>query len=82
MASSILNLLAGMSVGFYLTYNVDEETHKIFHKEIYVPVKNEMKQDDEPNYWTRVFNATSKGTQESLTYLKKKYSKETQNKTK
>lgn len=43
MASSILNLLAGMSIGFYLTYNVDDDTHKIFHKEIYVPVKNEMK---------------------------------------
>ncbi|CAD8154263.1 unnamed protein product [Paramecium octaurelia] len=81
MASSILNLLAGMSVGFYLTYNVDDETHKIFHKEIYVPVKNEMKQDDEPNYWTRVFDATSKGTSVSLAYLKKKYIKDTQNKT-
>ncbi|CAD8158344.1 unnamed protein product [Paramecium pentaurelia] len=82
MASSILNLLAGMGVGFYLTYNVDDETHKIFHKEIYVPVKNEMKKDDEPNYWTRVFNATQKGTQVSLTYLKNKQTKDTQNKKK
>ncbi|CAD8163130.1 unnamed protein product [Paramecium pentaurelia] len=78
MASSILNLLAGMSVGFYLTYNVDDDTHQTFHKEIYVPVKNEMKQDDEPNYWTRVFNVASNGTQESVKYLRKKYTKENQ----
>lgn len=62
MASSILNLLAGMGLGFYLTYNVDDETHKVFHEKIYIPVKKEMKEDDEPNYWTRVFDATVVGS--------------------
>ena len=62
MASSILNLLAGMSLGFYLTYNVDDETHKVFHEKIYIPVKKEMKQDEEPNYWTRVLDATLAGS--------------------
>lgn len=75
MASSMLNLLAGMSVGFYLTYNVDDATHQVFHKSIYVPVKLEMKEDDKPDYWTRVFKATSKGSKESWKYLSEKYAK-------
>ena len=33
-----------------------------------------MKEDDKPDYWTRVFRATSKGSKESWKYLSEKYS--------
>lgn len=41
-----------------------------------------MKKDDDPDYWTRVFNATSKGSSVSFAYLRNKYLKDTQNKSK
>jgi hypothetical protein len=34
-----------------------------------------MKEDDKPDYWTRVFKATSKGSKESWKYLSEKYAK-------
>lgn len=32
-----------------------------------------MKKEDDPDYWTRIYNATKKGSMNSFDYLCKKY---------
>ena len=55
MSNSFLRLGLGMTVGFAVTYNLSEQQNQLIRNHIYLPVKKEMKEEDEPEYWTRIF---------------------------
>jgi len=61
MSLSLASLISGITIGFVITYNMEDRYHRSIKKNIYLPVKAQMKEQDEPNYWSRVIHATNNG---------------------
>lgn len=79
MASAILQLFAGVSIGFYITYNVSDKTHNSIRTNVYKPIKAEMKKEDD-DYWTRVFSTFRGGSVKVYEEVTAEYSKNAKSK--
>jgi hypothetical protein len=58
--SAFVGITLGFSIGFYLTFNLQDKQHNSLRNNLYYPIKLEMRKDED-NYWTRIFTTTSTG---------------------